>query len=349
MACLALPRIAVRVLCTRFFLLSLLTLTSGFSSLAHAVERHALIIGNSAYGSGFTLANPQNDTNAIAAKLDSIGYKVHQSRALHDLTLEAFENQIDAFLSSIPNGSNTFIYYAGHGAASNGVNYLIPILPDGVTLRSEADIRNRSVSLQSVLDRVSRRNNAGVNVLFVDACRDAPVIDERSINMSGLTSLDNRYQPQGTFIGFSTEYGRLAVDGTSEESQYSPFASAVLDNLDKRASAPIELFYKAVSDDVYRSTDGKQFPIQEPKIRGSYCIVECSTLNNQTEAFTATAPTQPQSPPLEPQSSNNTLKIVGGIAAILIAGALISSGGGDGGSGEAADGNYTVTLIPPGR
>jgi len=252
--------------------LSLLTLTSGFSSLAYAVERHALIIGNSAYGSGFTLANPQNDTNAIAAKLDSIGYKVHQSRALHDL------------------------------------NYLIPILPDGVTLRSEADIRNRSVSLQSVLDRVSQRNNAGVNVLFVDACRDAPVVDERSINMSGLTSLDNRYQPQGTFIGFSTEY-----------------------------------------DDVYRSTDGKQFPIQEPKIRGSYCIVECSTLNNQTEAFTATAPTQPQSPPLEPQSSNNTLKIVGGIAAILIAGALISSGGGDGGSGEAADGNYTVTLIPPGR
>jgi len=255
----------------------------GFTNDAKSETRHALIIGNSNYGSGFSLSNPFNDVTAIAEKLSSIGFVIHKDRALVDLQIDEFNNEIDSFLRSVEDGSSVLIYYAGHGSASAGENFLIPILPDGVKLRTESDIRNRSISLSSILERVQRYNSTGINALFIDACRDAPVENfSRSINLTGLTSLDTRWQPQGSFVGFSTEYGKIAVDGDGTE--YSPFASAMLNNLDTRADAPIELFFKSVSNEVYQMTSGQQFPIQEPKIRGDYCLIPCKSVEVDTEA-----------------------------------------------------------------
>lgn len=278
-----------------FFVLAALCIF-GFSVDAKSETRHALVIGNSDYGSGFSLSNPINDSTAIANKLASIDYKVHKDQALYDLTIDEFNDEIDSFLSSIEDGSSILFYYAGHGSASAGENFLIPILPEGVRLRTESDIRNRSIALTSILERIQRYNPSGVNVLFIDACRDAPVENySRSINLTGLTSLDTRWQPQGSFIGFSTEYGKIAVDG--EGSSYSPFASAVLNNLDTRADEPIELFYKGVSNEVYQTTSGQQFPIQEPKIRGNYCLTACKSgvagENIENEFAYTTAVTDP--------------------------------------------------------
>jgi len=249
------------------------------SAQAHADERHALIIGNSDYGSRYSLINPLKDSTAIANKLASIGYKVHGDGPLLDLKLEQFEDAIDSFLANVEDGSSTLIYYAGHGATSRGNNYLIPILPEGIRLRSDADIRDRSVSLQGVLERVEASNPTGVNVFLFDACRDAPVESStRNINLTGLASIDTGKQPRGSFVGFSTEYGQLALDG--DVSGNSPFAAAVLDNLDVAAAAPIELFFKSVTDQVYDLTDGAQFPIQEAKLRGTHCIIECQTITS---------------------------------------------------------------------
>lgn len=250
---------------------------------ATASPRHALVIGNSAYGGSYALVNPRKDAVAIASTLSSLGYRVHGGGAQLDLSLGALNNTIDQFLSSLEDGSSTFIYYAGHGAAASGANYLIPILPDGVVLKSEADIRDRSISLQSILERVELSNPTGVNVFFFDACREAPVDNfSRSINLSGLTAIDTARQPRGSFVGFATEYGAIALDGSTADN--SPFASAVLQSLNNLSAAPIELFFKDVVNQVYDATDGKQFPIAESKIRGRpHCIIECeitSALNN---------------------------------------------------------------------
>lgn len=259
------------------FALSLFALPS----VSSATSRHALIIGNSQYSGGFELDNPRRDATAIADSLESLGYKIHRGNPQFDLQLDAFNNTIDEFLASVEDGSSTLVFYAGHGAASSGANYLIPILPAGVTLRSESDIRDRSISLQSILDRLESRNPSGVNVLFYDACRDAPVDNfSRSINLSGLVPLDTGRQPRGSFVGFSTEYGDVALD--DDESGHSPFASAILNSLDDHATAPIELFYKSVVDQVYDSTSGQQFPIQESKIRGQHCIIQCEAVTAQS-------------------------------------------------------------------
>ncbi len=268
----------------RYFILGALLLIFMITATAHAQDRHALVIGNSDYGSRFGLINPKSDSEAIAAKLLDIGYSVHRGGAVQNLGLEEFNTQIESFLESVEDGDSTLIYYAGHGSASGGVNYLIPILPAGVKLRSESDIRDRSISLESILERVDRRNPNGVNVLFFDACRDAPVENStRTINLTGMVDLDPRTQPRGSFVGFSTEYGMLALDDDEDDTGNSPFASALLNSLQFNAAAPIELFYKSVVEDVYDRTDGQQFPIQESKLRGNYCIIECedSSITNQ--------------------------------------------------------------------
>ena len=276
------------------FILVLWLLTPAQASSAS--DRHALVIGNSAYGGSFNLINPRSDSESIASTLSSLGYRVHGGGAQFDLTLDALNNTIDLFLSSVEDGSSTFIYYAGHGAAASGSNYLIPILPEGVILKSDADIRDRSVSLQSILERVEASNPTGINVLFFDACRDAPVDNlSRSINFSGLTTLDTARQPRGSFVGFSTEYGDIALDGDSAGN--SPFAAAVLNSLKNSSTAPIELFYKDVVNQVYDATNGQQFPIAESKIRGRpHCIVDCqettapSTSNNFGTLSVITSP-----------------------------------------------------------
>ncbi len=333
----------MKLLTPQFAAVLVLLLFSTLGSVS-AQDRHALVVGNSNYGSGFDLINPRNDATAIASKLSDIGYKVYKGDALYDLNLDQFNSEIDGFLNGVKNGASVLVYYAGHGSASGNSNYLIPILPRGVKLRTDSDIRDRSISIESILERVESSNPEGVNVFFIDACRDAPVSNSRSINLTGLTALDSRRQPRGSFIGFSTEYGRVAEDGV--DSKYSPFAEAVLSNLDKKASAPIELFYKGVSEDVYSATEGKQYPIQEPKIRGEYCLVKCDSRVPSGKLNPGVPNTEVASPTTSAQASegkSTSLKVAGAIAAILITGLLISSGDSE------PNNNYSLTLVPPSR
>lgn len=370
-----------------------------FTAPANSSERHALVIGNSDYGSGFALATPVNDSTAIATKLAALGYQVHSKGPLLNLGLEQFNNEIDSFLSGIEDGSSTLIYYAGHGAAtSQGSNYLIPILPAGITLKSEGDVKDKTVLLQGILERVEQRNPNGVNVFFIDACRDGPVDTyTRTTNLTGLSRIDTAQQPRGSFVGFSTEYGALAIDNNG--SGHSPFASALLSSLDTHASAPIEIFYKSITSRVLADTQGQQFPIQEIKLSGQHCVIECRelTIADSSNHGTLNVTTTPDNaevcylveswddwscgrqmvvPLNEPvaikvtangyksysttttltrryenlavdlkSSDNRAMKILGGVAAAVVVGALLGSSGG--GSPDNGTEQFTVTIVRP--
>ncbi len=57
-------------------------------TIVDAQSRHALVNGNSEYGSRFNLINPRNDSIAIAEKLQALGYEVHRGKASENLQLE---------------------------------------------------------------------------------------------------------------------------------------------------------------------------------------------------------------------------------------------------------------------
>ncbi len=247
-----------------------------------APEKHALIIANSDYAGEYKLNNPVNDAEAISNTLKMMGYKLYGDRVYKQLDLSLTSQTVNEFFTGVPDGAHTLVYYAGHGVSLENQNFLIPILPEGVGLENPIDVKNRTYSLQALLDEAGYSNPSGVNVMLIDACRDAPVnFAFRSVNMlDGMSPLDSLSQPKGTFVGFSTEYGKVALDGG--DNGYSPYAEELLYGLQNQASLPIEIFHKNLADRVYKRTSGKQYPIYEPKIRGEFCLVSCDALTEST-------------------------------------------------------------------
>ncbi len=327
----------------KLFFWSIILATAAVGSVS-ASTRHALVIGNSNYSGGHRLVNPARDAKDMARQLKSMEYKVFRNRAQLDLQIDHFNETVNAFLRSVSDGDTALIYYAGHGASTDGQNYLIPILPDHIKLETRNDIRNRSISLQSIMERAELHNASGVNIFFVDACRDAPVERSlsRSINLTGMAALDQRTQPKGSFVGFATEYGALAEDGDSHN---SPFTEALLENMKTRADSPIELMYKNVSDSVFLKTAGRQFPIQEPKIQGNYCLVPCALLTQiETDSLTDSTAVETIQQAPRPDNTGNLFtvrNIAIGAAAILLLGVLSSQGGDDSIAG------FPLRITPP--
>jgi len=268
-----------------FPILVLVLLNLAFSQFAYAQqERHALIIANSDYAGEYKLNNPITDANAISGQLKMMGYKVYGGKVQKDLGLAEIGKTVNEFFTGVPDGAHTIVYYAGHGVSLENQNFLIPILPDSVSLTSTVDVKNRTYSLQALLDEAGYSNPSGVNVMFIDACRDAPVdIKSRSVNMlEGMTRLSSTSQPNGTFVGYATEYGKKALDGPAGKK--SPYAQELLHGLQYQAALPIEIFHRNLADRVYKRTSGKQYPIYEPKIRGEFCLVSCDALTGATTA-----------------------------------------------------------------
>ncbi|MGZ3254695.1 MAG: caspase family protein, partial [Burkholderiaceae bacterium] len=82
------------------------------SSTAGATEnRVALVIGNGSYRFS-PLKNPVNDSQAMAAKLKTVGFDVIER---HNLTQRQVGAVLREFRSRLKPGSVALFYYAGHG------------------------------------------------------------------------------------------------------------------------------------------------------------------------------------------------------------------------------------------
>src|SRR4029453_1504758 len=96
-------------------------------SVAQAEKRIALLIGNKDYGVG-ALVNPLNDIRIVGEALKTVGFEV--LRPTQNATRAAMLRAIHDFSPKLKDaGSDAvgFLYYSGHGLASVGENYLIPV------------------------------------------------------------------------------------------------------------------------------------------------------------------------------------------------------------------------------
>ena len=117
-------------------------------ALSGPEQRIALVIGNSKYQNTVQLANPGNDTRAVAQLLNSAGFEVISATDLsHNQMIQA----VQAFSGKIAGrGPNTvaMVYYAGHGVQLAGENYLVPV---DAKVSSEPDLVNGSLRLVDVM------------------------------------------------------------------------------------------------------------------------------------------------------------------------------------------------------
>lgn len=195
--------------------------------VALADKRVAFVVGNAAYKNVPQLPNPAMDAKSMARVLRNVGFDVVEGA---NLTRDAMTAKLLEFGKKSEGADVALFFYAGHGIAVNGTNYLLPIDAD---LKSEMDVKlGAAINVDLTLEQTMA--DAKVKLVFLDACRDNPFAAKirsakatRSVTVaSGLAEMKSG---EGTLIAFATGPGQTALDG--EAGTNSPFTRALLANI----------------------------------------------------------------------------------------------------------------------
>lgn len=236
---------------------------------ARAGERkHALVIGNAAYEAA-PLRNPKNDARLVAQSLRALGFDV----ALHeDLAREPMRLATVHWLAEAQAAQVRFVFFAGHGAQFRGRNFLLPV---DAEFEREDDVLLQGLDVATLTDRFSRMAQ-GVNIVVLDACRDAAYPLTRRVGPNRTRSVTGSVEPgltpvvpaQGTLVAFSTAPGAVALDGKEGHSAYARHLAAQL----LVPGQPIEAMFKRVRQAVARETANRQVPWESSSLVGDFCV-----------------------------------------------------------------------------
>jgi len=192
--------------------LFLLTVIITLSFAQQDPQKFALVIGNGRYTHFGTLLNAVNDAEDMTRVLQSLGFTV--DKVINGTRSQMNEASIrlrDRL--SANRDSYGFFFYAGHGVQFNGTNYLIPV---NANILDSDELPELAVSVQVVLDRLNRTNNA-LNIIVLDACRDLPAAWGRTVDR-GLAVV---HPPTDSIIMYATAAGRTASDGTGRNGLFT--------------------------------------------------------------------------------------------------------------------------------
>src|ERR1017187_9117672 len=209
----------------RFLIIALSVLGMLFAAdAAKADRRVAFVVGNGAYKNVAQLPNPPIDAKAMASVLRNVGFEVVEGT---NLTRDKMTERLLEFGKKAQGADVAVFFYAGHGIAISGTNYLLPIDAD---IKSEMDVKlGAAINIDLTLDQTM--SDAKVKLVFLDACRDNPFAAKiksnastRSVSVqSGLAEMKSG---EGTLIAFATGPGQTALDG--QEGTNSPFTRALI-------------------------------------------------------------------------------------------------------------------------
>jgi uncharacterized caspase-like protein len=202
---------------------SLLCMIFTTVNAARADKRVAFVVGNGAYKNVAQLPNPPIDAKAMASVLRNVGFDVVEGT---NLTRDKMTEKLLDFGKKAEGADVAVFFYAGHGIAISGTNYLLPVDAD---IKSEMDVKlGAAINIDLTLDQTM--GDAKVKLVFLDACRDNPFAAKiksnatRSVSVqSGLAEMKSG---EGTLIAFATGPGQTALDG--QEGTNSPFTRALI-------------------------------------------------------------------------------------------------------------------------
>jgi len=231
---------------------------------AKAEKRVAFVVGNGAYRNVATLPNPPIDAKAMAAVLRNVGFDVVEGT---NLTRDSMTERLLEFGQKAQGADVAVFFYAGHGIAISGTNYLLPVDAD---IKSEMDVKlGAAINIDLTLDQTM--GDAKVKLVFLDACRDNPFAAKiksnattRSVSVgSGLAEMKSG---EGTLIAFATGPGQTALDGQGGGN--SPFTRALIDNI-TQPGIEIQQAMTKVRAEVNEQTNKGQLPWGHTNLIGS--------------------------------------------------------------------------------
>lgn len=228
-----------------------------FVNCLQAKERIALIIGNSDYQIK-PLNNPVNDARLIASTLKQLDFEVLY---LENANHEQMENAVMAFANKLHKNSIGLFYFSGHGVQHNGSNFLIPI--NAMSQVNNANqLKHKTINASYVIEAMEA-SGSGLNLFFLDACRNTPFKSFSRSTDRGLAKISGA---EGTLIAYATAPEKVALDGIGKNSPYT----WSLVNYMSKPKLPVELMLKKVRSQVKADTKGKQSPWYEASIDGDF-------------------------------------------------------------------------------
>jgi uncharacterized caspase-like protein len=231
---------------------------------AHAEKRVAFVVGNGAYKNVAQLPNPPVDAKAMAGVLRNVGFDVVEGT---NLTRDKMTEKLLDFGKRAQGADVAVFFYAGHGIAISGTNYLLPIDAD---IKSEMDVKlGAAINIDLTLDQTM--SDAKVKLVFLDACRDNPFAAKIKSNsatrsVSVQTGLAEMKSGEGTLIAFATGPGQTALDG--QEGTNSPFTRALIAHI-TQPGVEIQQAMTEVRAQVNEETSKGQLPWGHTNLIGS--------------------------------------------------------------------------------
>jgi len=234
------------------------------ANIAKADKRVAFVVGNGAYRNVAALPNPPIDAKAMAKVLRNVGFEVVEGT---NLTRDKMTERLLEFGKKAEGADVALFFYAGHGIAINGTNYLLPVDAD---IKSEMDVKlGSAINVDTTLEQTMA--DAKVKLVFLDACRDNPFAGKikpnsatRSLSVqSGLAEMKSG---EGTLIAFATGPGQTALDG--EVGTNSPFTRALMANI-TQPGVEIQQAMTKVRAQVNEETSKNQLPWGHTNLTGT--------------------------------------------------------------------------------
>jgi hypothetical protein len=256
------------------------------STDAFADKRVAFVVGNGAYKNVPALPNPAVDAKSMARMLRNVGFEVVEGS---NLSRDKMTEKLLDFGKKAEGADVALFFYAGHGIAVNGTNYLLPVDAD---LKSEMDVKlGAAINVDTTLEQTM--GDAKVKLVFLDACRDNPFANKirsakatRSVNVQ--TGLAEMKSGEGTLLAFATGPGQTALDG--EAGTNSPFTRALLDNI-SQPGVEIQQAMTKVRAQVNEETSKGQLPWGHTNLIGSVYLNPAKSAVTAAEAPNTPAPT----------------------------------------------------------
>jgi peptidoglycan hydrolase-like protein with peptidoglycan-binding domain len=249
-------------------------------SAAKADRRVAFVVGNGAYKNVAQLPNPPIDAKAIAGVLRNVGFDVVEGT---NLSRDKMTEKLLDFGKKAQGADVAVFFYAGHGIAISGTNYLLPVDAD---IKSEMDVKlGAAINIDLTLDQTM--GDAKVKLVFLDACRDNPFAAKIKSNATRSVSvqqgLAEMKSGEGTLIAFATGPGQTALDG--QEGTNSPFTRALIAHI-TQPGLEIQQAMTEVRAQVNEETNKGQLPWGHTNLIGAVYLNPSAT----APATTASVP-----------------------------------------------------------
>jgi uncharacterized protein len=221
-------------------------------------KRVALVIGNGAYRTIGSLPNPRSDATLIGTSLQRAGFEV---TSLQEQDLNSLNRALLDFRRKADAADVAVVYFAGHGVAVGGINYLLPV---DVNAEKAEDLDFSAIDANKVVAAV--RGAKRVRIVILDACRDNPFQGRqnwaganRNAFQRGLEMPSQPASDRPVFVLLAAAPGQKAQDGPTNGN--SPFAQSLAELIINPATTLARLPIQ-ISNAVTAKTNGQQRPDQ---------------------------------------------------------------------------------------